>query len=74
MRPGTAFVDLLPPRGTNYQPTMLALAQRFGVRLYTMPLVEDDCTPGSSTHDQAAYAVDVDATRALVALAVGHEP
>lgn len=96
MRPGTAFVDLLPPRGTNYQPTMLALAQarwgvgivvevtvsmrclrrvqRFDVRLYTMPLIEDDCSPGSSTHDQAAYAVDVEATRALVALAIGHEP
>ena len=42
MRPGTAFVDLLPPRGTNYQPTMLALAQRFDVRFFTMPLIEDD--------------------------------
>jgi len=42
MRPGTTFIDLLPPRGTNYQPTMLALAQRFQVRFFTMPLIEDD--------------------------------
>ena len=31
-------------------------------------------SPEASTHDQAAYAVDVAATRALAALALGHEP
>lgn len=74
MRPGTVFIDLLPPRATAAQPEFLGLAQRLGVRLFTMPVVEHDCAPGAPVLDQASYAADVEATRALAALAVGHEP
>lgn len=74
MRPGTAFVDLLPPRAQAAQPALVGLALRLGVRVFTVPVQEQDCAPGASVLDQESYAADVEATRALVALAVGHEP
>lgn len=74
MRPGTAFIDLLPPRATAAQPELLSLALRLGVRLFTAPVREADCAAGAPVLDQATYTADVDATRALAALVVGHEP
>lgn len=39
-----------------------------------MPLEEEKCGPGDSTHDQPFYSAAVDPTRALAALAIGQQP
>ena len=74
MRPGTSFIDLLPPRATAVQPALVGFAQRLGVKLFTLPVIEQDCSAGSSVTSQSSYTIDVDATLGLVALALGHEP
>ena len=72
LRPGTAWIDLLPPRATNFAPTFLATAQRLGIAWYTLPLKETD-PKAEDPHNQAYFDVDVTALRAFVALAVGAE-
>ena len=73
LRPGAAWVDLLPPRALNYAPTFLATAQRIGVRWYTLPLRE--FAPGrGQAHNQPWFDVDLPAMRAVIALALGTEP
>jgi capsular polysaccharide biosynthesis protein len=70
-RPGTAWVDLLPPRATQYAPTFLSTAQRLGLHWYTLPLAEANCS--ADPHDQPFFSVFTMAARAFVALALGSE-
>ena len=79
LRPGAAWVDLLPPRATNFAPTFMALAQRLSVAWYTLPLTEiPDAASGvvpadRDAHNQPAFDVDVTAVKAFIALALGTE-
>ena len=73
LRPGAVWIDLLPPRVPSYQPVMLALAQRFGVRFATHPLIDENCTY-DKPHDAPYYGVDSGALSGLVSLMLGVEP
>jgi hypothetical protein len=73
MRPGSAWIDLLPPRSVAYQPTMLAVAHRFGVRFFTQPLIEGNCTT-DEPHDAPEYRVHPGAVTGLASLVMGLEP
>ena len=73
LRPGAAWIDLLPARVPTFQPVMLALAQRFGVRFATQPLKDENVTY-HKPHDAPYYGVDVNALAGLVSLMVGAEP
>ena len=73
LRPGAIWIDLLPPRVPAYQPVMLALAQRFGVRFASHPLIDENCTY-HKPHDAPYYGVDVLALSGLVSVMLGTEP
>ena len=73
MRPGSAWIDLLPPRAVQYQPVMLALAQRFGVRFFTQPLLEINVS-APEPHDHPYYNVHPGAVASLASLVLGAEP
>ena len=75
--PGTAWIDLLPPRAVEYQPVMLAVAQRFDVRLFSQPLVEFDIKTLKyidTPHDVPELDVHVGALTGLASLVLGAEP
>ena len=71
MRPGAAWIDLLPPRALHYAATFMSTAQRLGVRWFTLPLREKDAE--ADAHDQPFFDADVLATKAFIALALGTE-
>ena len=73
LRPGAAWIDLLPPRATNFAPTFLATAQRLGITWYTLPLSEEACGPEVDPHNQPFFDADVTALKAFVSLALGNE-
>ena len=77
LRPGAAWVDLIPPRVTDLSPVMLALAEREGVRFYSQPLVEFDWQTTKMIDNSISapfFDVDIKAITGLVSIVLGEEP
>ena len=73
VRPGTAGSELVPPGSMMDAAMYLAIAQRLGIRWYTLPLIASDPGPHNSPRFHRYYDVDHMPLRQFAALALGTE-
>ena len=65
-RPGTAWLELMPPRATPVVGIYRGMAQRLGLRYFMQTLSEHKCDPAVHFHMQDAFTADVESVAAHV--------
>lgn len=66
-RPGSAWVELFPPRGTPSVGVYRALAGRQRLRYYALTVAEAACNPALHFQQQPSFTADADAVAGMVA-------